>query len=70
MYTIDGEIVEIQGSHLDSNKVAIGGKGRVYVTEDAGVAWVEAYECSGTNVEFKGFMVRGDEIQAVFMRDV
>jgi hypothetical protein len=58
-------IVEIDGSELDSNKVAFGEDANIWVTLDGGNTWRIAY--THPNGSFiKGLMVREDEIQAVF----
>jgi photosystem II stability/assembly factor-like uncharacterized protein len=57
----EGRIVEICGSHVDSNKLAVGVGGSVYTSVNGGSSW--SRRKYGTEVT--GLFVRGDEIQAV-----
>ena len=43
VHEIGSSVVEIQGSHLDSNKVVVGGGDSIYVTKDGGDTWVTVY---------------------------
>jgi len=56
-------VYDIEGSDLDSNKVAVAVGNSIYTTRNGGITWVLSKTHSK---EACNLMVRGDEIQAVF----